>query len=238
MKKFRSQWAIGVVCLALGLMIAVQLKSVRGVDGGIVSPQRAQDLAIQITKLRDERDKLMEERKNNLQRIKEYEDNAASGDVVLQRLRGDLENMRMIAGLEDVQGPGIIITVTDPPSSAEGMDNFSLVTFYYEYLLLIINELNAAGVEAVSINDQRVISTTEIRIVGYHLSINGVKFSPPMVFKAIGNPEALEGALKLKNGVVETMTRDGIQVSIKPVDNLVVPKYNNIIRYRYAKPVN
>lgn len=236
MKNFKAQISVAVVCIALGIMLALQLRTVKDV-GGIVSPQRAQELAIQINKLNQEKNKLIEERNSYLDRIKEYEDEAASGDVYLQRLREDLLKMRMVAGLEDVQGPGIIVTVSDPPVSEDVIDTFSLVMYYYEYLLMLVNELNAAGAEAISINEQRVIANTEIRIAGYHLNINGVKFAPPMVFKAIGDADTLEAALKLKNGLVETMTRDGILVNIKKTDNLIVPKYSRIYRFKYAKPV-
>ena len=57
-------------------------------------------------------------------------------------------------------------------------------------LLELLNELNAAGAEAVSINDQRIISTTEIRqIGGIHININTVSFAPPLCLKPSGSED-------------------------------------------------
>ena len=105
-------------------------------------------------------------------------------------------------------------------------------------LLELLNELNAAGAEAVSINGQRIISTTEIRqIGGIHININTVSFAPPFIFKAIGDPKTLEAALRLREGIAERLENSGVAVTITQEQLIRIPKYNGVIERKYAKVV-
>ena len=61
-----------------------------------------------------------------------------------------------------------------------------------EDLLRVLNELCAAGAEAISINDQRIVATTEVRCAGPTVSVNNVRSAPPYVIKAIGNPKKFD----------------------------------------------
>jgi len=75
----------------------------------------------------------------------------------------------------------------------------------YDDLLKLVNELNAAGAEAIAINDERIIATTEIRNAGNYIVINTNRYSAPFEIKAIGNPDTLEAALKLLGGVADDL---------------------------------
>jgi uncharacterized protein YlxW (UPF0749 family) len=103
--------------------------------------------------------------------------------------------------------------------------------------LKVVNELKAAGAEALSINGQRIISTSEIRCAGPTVSVNNVRSAPPYVIQAIGNPQTLDASLKMRGGVVETLKFWGIQVQTAIEKNLVIPGYNGTFAFDYAKPV-
>lgn len=57
-----------------------------------------------------------------------------------------------------------------------------------DLLLSLVNKMKDAGAEAISINGQRIITTTEISLAGNNVNINTVPTAPPYVIKAIGNP--------------------------------------------------
>lgn len=233
MKNTKFQFALALVCIVLGLMVAVQFKTVKkGV--GPVSENRARELAAQLKKVREERDTLLEIRNDLEKKIREYENQASTGSVSAKMLKTELDNARIIAGLENVEGPGITVVLDDLKFG----ENVGFPLISHDKMLLLVNELNAAGAEAISINDQRIISSTEIRQVGsYHININTVEYAPPFTIKAIGDPKTLEGALMLRGGIIEDMQRSEIAITVTKEQSVKIPKYNGVLEKRYAKVV-
>jgi len=233
MKNTKYQIAIAFVCVVLGLMVSIQFRTVKqGV--GPVSEYRARELASQLKKIREENAKLQNVKKDYESKIKEYEDSASQGSVSAKILKTELDQARIIAGLEDVEGPGITVVVDDLKFSEKV--NYPLIS--YSMLLELLNELNAAGAEAVSINGQRIISTSEIRQVGgIHININTVSFAPPFIFKAIGDPKTLEAALRLREGIVEEFENTGVAVTITQEQAVKILKYSGVIERKYAKVI-
>ena len=233
MKNIKYQVAVAVVCMVLGIMVSVQFRTVKqGV--GPVSEYRARELAAQLKKVREENVKLQNVKNDYESKIKEFEDTASQGSIYAKILKEELDQARILAGIEDVEGPGITVVVDDLKFSEKV--NYPLIS--YSMLLELLNELNAAGAEAVSINEQRIISTSEIRqIGGIHININTVSFAPPFVFKAIGDPKTLEAALRLREGIAEKLENSGVAVTITQEQLIKIPKYNGVIERKYAKVV-
>lgn len=233
MKNIKFQIAIALVCIVLGLMVSIQFRTIKqGV--GPVSEYRARELATQLRNLKDENAKLLNIKNEYEKKIKEYEDTASQGSISAKLLKQELDQARILAGIEDVEGPGITIIVDDLKFSEKV--NYPLIS--YSMLLELMNELNAAGAEAVSINDQRIISTTEIRQVGgIHININTVSYAPPFIFRAIGDPKTLEAALRLREGIVERIESNGVAVTITQEQLIKIPKYNGVIEKKYAKVI-
>ena len=233
MKNIKYQIAVAVVCLVLGIMVSIQFRTVKqGV--GPVSEYRARELAAQLKKVREENVKLQNVKNDYESKIKEFEDTASQGSAYAKILKDELDQARIMAGIEDVEGPGITVVVDDLKFSEKV--NYPLIS--YSMLLELLNELNAAGAEAVSINGQRIISTTEIRqIGGIHININTVSFAPPFIFKAIGDPKTLEAALRLREGIAERLENSGVAVTITQEQLIRIPKYNGVIERKYAKVV-
>ncbi|MDD3706191.1 MAG: DUF881 domain-containing protein [Clostridiaceae bacterium] len=234
MKNYKYQIAVAIVCLVLGIMVSLQFRTVKqGV--GPVSEYRARELAAQLKKVREENVKLLNVKNDYESKIKEYEDTASQGSVYAKLLKEELDQARIIAGIEDIEGPGLTVVVDDLKFSEKV--NYPLIS--YSMLLELLNELNAAGAEAVSINDQRIISTSEIRqIGGIHININTVSYAPPFLFKAIGNPKTLEAALRMREGIVEKLENSGVAVTITQGELIKITKYNGVIQRKYAEVVD
>lgn len=233
MKNLKIQFAIALVCIVLGLMVSIQFRTVKqGI--GPVSEYRARELAAQLKNLREENAKLQNVKNEYESKIKEFEEAASQGSLTAKILKQELDQARILAGIEDVEGPGITVVVDDLKFS----ENVNYPLISYSMLLELLNELNAAGAEAVSINEQRIISTSEIRQVGgIQININTVSYAPPFVFKAIGDPKTLEAALRLREGIVERFEAFGISVTITQGQLIKIPKYNGVIERKYAKTV-
>ena len=234
MKRFSDKIAIMLVCMILGLMMAAQFKNVQNV-GGNVSLQRAQELTTQIQKLKQD----IESQENLIQeleeRLKEYENAAQDAGKLNDAMYRDLERARNLAGLTDLEGAGVVVTV-DLISFQEGGESGIIRSIYHEDLLMLVNELNAAGAEAIAINDERIIATTEIRDAGDYIAINTNRHSAPFEIKALGNPDTLEASLMLLGGVADTLGEE-LEIKIRKESIIHIPKYNSPIQFDYAVPV-
>lgn len=239
MKNIKSSIIITLVCIILGIILAIQLKSVESnIGSSIIPTQRAQQLAIDYKKIQDERDRLRNELDNLESKLKQYEKGEAEKDVYLENLYKDIEKYRVLSGYEGLQGPGIVIEINDPPMEVLYGEDSSAIVDNYEFLLQIISIINATEAEAISINEQRYTSFTEIVPAAKHLEVNGVSLGPPFVIKAIGKPDDLENALRIKRGIIWRMENLlNLDIHIKQEQNIVIPKYRKIKEFRYAKPV-
>lgn len=222
MRMKKGQLSIALVCVVLGVMLAVQFRATQGIRSN-VTYQRIEDLSAQLKAIQQERDALLEE-------VHELRQKDGSGK--------EFENIKMGAGIVDLEGSGVMVTIDDSRKVAKPGENPNLYVIHDDDLLKIINELRAAGAEAISVNGQRLIATSEIRCAGPTLSVNNTRYTPPYEILAIGDPKTLDNALKMRGGIVETLKFWGIQVSISKMDKIVVPAYKSSFRFDYARPID
>ncbi len=220
----QGHYAIALVCVVLGVMLAVQFRTTQGIRSSIPF-QRIEDLSQRLSQTEKERDVLLKQ----VQELRQ-----ATG---VEAASKESELVKMGAGVVPLQGPGVIITIDDSKRPSKPGENPNLYLIHDDDILKVINELWAAGAEAVSINEQRLIASSEIRCAGPTLSVNNTRYSPPYDIRAIGDPQTLENALKMRGGVIETLQFWGIQVAIKKQDNVNIPAYKGPFHFEYAKPV-
>lgn len=221
----KGQLSIVVVCIVLGIMLAVQFRTTQDSRSSI-QYQRAEDLMQRLMAVEKERDSLT-------QQLNDLHQTAGSSAA-----NSELEtNTKLAAGQVPLQGPGIIITIDDKKVTAPTGKNPNLYMIQDIDLLKILNELRAAGAESISINNQRIIAATEIRTAGPFISVNNTNTAAPFEIKAIGDPTTLENALKIRGGVVETIQFWGIQVAVKQSPTVEIPAFKGVYRFQYAQPV-
>ena len=85
--------------------------------------------------------------------------------------------------------------------------------------------------QAVSINDERIVGMSEIRKAGDYIMVNGNQLVPPYTIKAIGDPDNMERSLRLMAGVLEKFQYYEFIVNIKKEENVIIPA----IREEYIK---
>lgn len=224
------QWALAAVGMVLGIMLALQFRITSEINK--TEPvQRTQLLASQVNQLKVDRDVLQE--KVNSLRLDFDRISAGPRD---SELREALENARVLAGVTELSGPGVEATLNDSNVSLKPGENPNLYVLHDEDVLRVLNELRAAGAEAISINGQRILASTEVRCTGPTIVLNRDKrLAPPYVITAIGDPDTLESSIKMKGGVAETLQFWGIQVGVKKMSQVTVPAYSGGIKFEYAK---
>lgn len=104
-------------------------------------------------------------------------------------------------------------------------------------MLRVVNELRSAGAEAISLNGQRLIGSSEIRCVGPTVLVNERRLAAPFVISAIGNPQTLESSLKLRGGVIENFKFWGIKADIVQSDKVRIPAFQGKRTFEFAKMV-
>jgi uncharacterized protein YlxW (UPF0749 family) len=232
----KSSLIIAAVCFILGMMLVAQFRSVQISGSAITSLQRAQELTSELKSAIDEREKLKKEVSELRYRISEYEKSASKDSGITEAMVKELEKSRMMAGLVAGSGPGIIVTLDDSNIPKQPGEDPNLFLIHDEDILKVINELFAAGAEAVSVNGQRIVTNSEIRCVGPTIIINSVKLAPPFEIIAIGDPDILETSLKMRGGIIESLLVFGIQVNIKKPEYVEIPAYTGSAPFKLFKP--
>ena len=150
-------------------------------------------------------------------------------------------NAQFLAGLTPVQGPGIVITLRDsktplPNAMPIGITPPNLI--HDTDINQVVNELKAAGAEAIAVNNQRLILTSAVRDIGHTIVVNHVVQAPPYVIRAIGNGHTLMNAINQNGGIaMQIRYFDKSMISVQKAETLDLPAYSGESGPRYAKPV-
>lgn len=219
----KGKLVIAFVFMVLGFMLSVQYKTTE--QQRSIRMDRVEDLSERLKLAETENQRLLAEIENLRQHGVDNPEDPGQ------------ERLELLAGTTEVEGQGIEVVLDDSNIPKKANDNPNLYIIHDEDLLRVLNELRAAGAEAISLNDQRIVGMSEVRCAGPTVSVNNVRSAPPYVIKAIGAPKTLTSALRLRGGVVETFEFWGIQVKIKTVENLRVPALNAPRNFEYAKTV-
>lgn len=118
-------------------------------------------------------------------------------------------------GVLPVTGPGVTVRLEDAPADSPRREDADLdaLLVHQQDLQAVINALWAGGAEAMSLMDQRVISTSAFQCVGNVLKLHGRVYSPPYVVRAIGNPDDLRDGLDA-SPAVQLYVRDAAEVGL------------------------
>ena len=231
MRSKGAQFTIAIVCLVLGIMLAIQFKATKSYSLGY-SPDRVEELAQKLSQVTEERDTMA----NEVASLQEKLSNIRKNDQAMADLQQELQIYSMYGGLAPVQGAGIILTVNDIPGNSEPGENPNNRIVHDLELLLLINELKASGAEAISINDER-LTMSEIRCAGTQILVNTNLIWPPFVISVIGNPEQLESGLNIPGGFLSTMKAIGYPTHIQKMEKIEIPPYTGRIKSSFMKPV-
>lgn len=239
MKKInKNKIAIATVCIILGILITIQFRTIDETDTNVISTQRSQQIAIEYKKLKTEKEKIMKEMTKLEKKVSQYEKQEVEKNPLLENLYKDIEKYKMLSGYEDVKGEGVIIEIDNPPADLQLGEEKNIIVEHYTFLLETISLLNAVDAEAISINEQRYTSFTEIVPAGNLLEVNGVSFGTPIVIKAIGNSQDIENALRIKGGIVWFMEEAyDLKIKITQKEDITIPKYDKVKNLRYANPI-
>lgn len=206
----RSQVVVALLLAVLGFAAVTQVRTndhdstyagyreqdlIDVLNGLAGTTQRAQS---DISRLQDTRDSL----RNDTARRKAAQDQA----------KQQVDNLKILAGLVPVSGPGVHIHITERVSEVKVADFLDLV-----------EELRSSGAEAIQVNGKaRLVAQSSFDQSADGLVIDGRLLEPPYVVDAIGEPSTLSGAIVFPHGPKDEMEADGATVSVDEVNALEI----------------
>ena len=223
--------SITLVAVVLGMMLAFQFRTTSSIDGA-VPYDRIQELAMEKKQVERDLSHLQEEAADLAMKLEE----AGKGRIeATGALESELSKVRLYGGLTPVEGQGVEVILENSPE-AQRPGGAGLYSVKDDDLLKVINDLRGAGAEAIAINGQRILSTSEVRLAGNHINVNLTRLSPPYQVTAIGNAATLQSSLEIKGGLVEYLNDLGIVVRVQQKEKILVPAYTGGIRFEFARP--
>ncbi len=182
-------WRVGapaVFLLAGGLFVTSAVAS----DGTDLRAGRYGDLSTVVQQTTKEVDELQAERAALAEEVDRLTEDLNAGG---SRIQEQVRELEAPAGMGPMKGPGLTVELDDAPLD-ENTDptvdpNFLVV--HQQDIQAVVNAMWAGGAEAMTIQGQRVISTTGIKCVGNTVVLHGIPYSPPYVITAVGDPSSM-----------------------------------------------
>jgi uncharacterized protein YlxW (UPF0749 family) len=220
----RSKSILFVIFLLFGMVITMQLRSILLAQQQKSKEQTSiQSLSTELEQVKTEGLELQENLRMLEEEMEEIIKRFDSGDnPTLNELVKTRKNMQLINGFTSVRGDGVVITLNDAPAKTEVDPNELII--HDSDITAILNDLKAAGAQALAINDERIIATSKQLCTGPTILINKSRYPVPYIIKAIGDQEALYSALEQSESVF-IMRIYNIRVDIRKEKDILVPRF-------------
>ncbi len=231
------QITLGVALLGLGFLVAAQLAA----EGPRVryttqerTPLVETAAGLQVTQ---------EELKGRILQLREQiqaAEQAGQGSAALvDDLNANLQEARIAAGLIPLTGTGIVLQLEDslePPAPGANADAYLVGA---RDLRTIVEELWAAGAEAIAVNGERITPSTAVIEIGPSILVNSAYLSGPYQVTALG-PDDLYTRLSASPGFVDFVRARaqtwGIRVTFAEPESVDMPAFAGTVTLRYARP--
>lgn len=225
------------VALLSGSLFAVSAVSSDGTDlrPGIT------DLVTLVSSEAEQYEQLRSRVESLTEEVNDLTSSLADRDVA--RVQGRIEEYADPAGLEPVEGEGLTVTLTDSPldkDDTEQPERFLVV--HQQDIQAVVNAMWRAGAEAVTIQGQRVVSTTGIKCEGPSVTLHGVPYPPPYVVSGIGDPDELQASIEADRYLSlyrQQSEQDDVLIGweAETEDDLTAPAYSGLLDLSYAEPI-
>ena len=238
MKKFKFRADITtvtvvvfIVCIVLVSVMLMQFRTIEQTDITEIETMRESELRDALVDWEARYDETITQLEAVNGKIGEYNKTIEDSEAASNLIDEELKESNILVGKTDVYGEGVTVTLVDN-------DNYKIIA---ENLIDLVNELRYSGAEAISINEQRVLATTDIVDMAEYtyILVNSQRIEgPSYVVKAIGNKEEISTILNLKgSGFIDRYTTLGYNVSSRQENRVEIPKYSGDFEINYMNEV-
>jgi uncharacterized protein YlxW (UPF0749 family) len=146
------------------------------------------------------------------------------------------------AGTQPVRGRTVTVTLDDAPTTGTMPDGFEPddLVVHQQDVQAVVNALWASGAEAMTLMDQRVISTSAVRCVGNVLILQDRVYSPPYKITAIGDPATMERSLEDSQALQiyrQYVDAVGLRYDVKRTGVQTLPGYDGALLLQHANAI-
>jgi uncharacterized protein YlxW (UPF0749 family) len=219
-----------VLCVVLGVAIATQVR--RTQTGDALESARPADLVVLLDSLQQREASLNKEVADLQRTLAALKTSGSDDQAAIADAQARLAALSILVGTVAASGPGITLTIGDTVGGVSP-----------ETMIDVINELRAAGAEAIEIRGSRgqpaVRVGVDTWVVGNPgaLSVDGQTLSPPYLVLAIGDPPTLAAAVNIPGGAVDSVERVGGTIAVQQSDRVDVTALRQPKPRQYAQPV-
>jgi uncharacterized protein YlxW (UPF0749 family) len=236
-----SRWRIGTpaVLLLSGALFVVSATSSDGTD---LRPGRYTDLASLVQTESDQYDALEGQVKALSAEVAGL--TSAIDDTNVKRFQRKVESMKDPAGLTPRSGPGVTVTLSDAPEEVinSTSQNLNLLVVHQQDIQAVVNAMWKGGAEAVTIQGQRIITTTGIKCEGNSVQLQGIPYPQPYVIEGVGDQTAILAAIENDDYLeIYREQADIADISVgwdlETEGQITAPAYDGLLDVNYAKPI-
>lgn len=227
---------LSIMCFILTIGICIQINTVNNIGSTVSGTQKQNDLKSQVLKMKEKYENEYANLERTEKELEKERENAASNNSELEDLESQIKKANLILGNTDVTGSGVTVTLTDGKTDTNAID-LSYFLVHAENILQVVNEMKNAGAEAISINGERIVTSSAISCDGNVIVVNGKKVNSPIQISAIGFTELLSTLNRPGSTLEFFKTNSGKIVDFKKNSSLVITKYTGVLSFKYAKTV-
>lgn len=241
MKNNEATLFVFIASIIIGLLISLTFNFNYSSNRIILDSKQYEEAYNDKNKLMSDISNLMDQYNVLYTKAQKYKNEIKNTDGVLDGIEDELYQSRLVLGTTAVEGEGIQIALKD--QSFKASDNLTQKEMksglVHDFdLICVINDLRNAGAEAISINGQRVIQSTEVLCGGPYVYINGVKVLGPFNISAIGNKSVMKEYMLMDQNYLKVLIQRKINVSVSEKDSIQIPAFDGKIKKKYLKSSN
>ncbi len=228
-----------ILCFFIGFFLSLTIRT------NLLATQQSdnsqnKNLIEVITNLETETDALEKQVSDMREKIATTQQEYGTDAETVSRLQKELDSLKFLAGQTETTGSGIVLTITDNVSGAEAAKALDPDNFYPENYIVhdtdlryLLNDASFLA-EGIAINNQRIVSTSDIRCVGTVIMVNSTRLAPPYEVRMIGSPSLLSAAITGSDQYIY-LKEKGMPLKIEANDKIVLPAYNGSIPSSYTQ---
>ena len=226
MKNNEATIFVFIAAVVIGILISLNFNLKKESKYVPLSSKQYQEALNKRNNLYSDITKLKQDNKKVKDKINMYNNDGKKSEKIEEDINREIDINKILEGLTSVEGEGVKIVIKDSSNFEEYMNDFNFTKVLHDHdMMNVINELKNSGAEAISINNQRIISNTSIFCSGPFLEINKVNTPGPFYIYAIGDSDLIVENLNETESYIKGLINRGLDVTISKEKDIKMAAY-------------